>query len=110
MTPTSHKGQQPSYPLAKVKELALADNALMITGNALLSAQNCFGWDRADVVKAIRAMRSCDFDISIDSKNRPGTMLDVYKIIGHKKHDIYTHFYIDSNTGFLIINSFKKLE
>jgi len=36
-------------------------------------------------------------------------LIDYYKAHGLKGEDVYTHFYIDTETELLIVDSFKKI-
>jgi hypothetical protein len=99
---------KPYYPLKEVKAL-VKDGKWRVNGNARESAREDFGWGVLEIQSAILALRPCDFDISDWSKHKPGVMVDAYKAANLKGEAVYTHFYIDEETVFVIINSFKRL-
>ena len=95
------------YPLRQVGE-KLSTNMVRIRGNALSSALKDFGWESADIIDALKKLTPDHYDKTDPSEKKPGIMLDFYRAANIKGENIYTHFYIDDQTGFLIINSFKE--
>lgn len=97
------------YPLKEVKALVASDN-WRPNKNAREGARKCFGWGVDEIRAAIMALKPCHFYKSDWSECKPGIMLDFYKIEHFKGEKVYTHFYIDNDNVFLIINSFKKTQ
>ena len=96
------------YPLKEVQALVRKGN-WRVNQNALNGARSSFGWGVADIRAAILALQPCHFDISDWSRVKPGVMLDYYKAKNLRGEDVYTHFYIEKEEVFLVINSFKKI-
>lgn len=107
--PHSSKRASPHYPLRDVKALA-AKGKYQINVNASLSASEDFEWEDPDILDAIGKLQLKHFHKSEMSIAKKGAMLDFYKARGLKGEDVYTHFYIDGESGKLVINSFKELE
>jgi hypothetical protein len=95
-----------SYTLPDVKS-KLKDNKVNITFNARKRAYEDFGWSTSDILDAYTKLRPTHFYTTLLSNTQFPLMYDVYKgtINGE---EIYTHFYIDQESGYLIINSFHK--
>ena len=76
-------------------------------GNALRDAYKLFGWKVSDIKIAYRKLKPKHFHNTNPSINVPGVIIDAYKatIKGEK---IYTHFYIDIDSRFLIVDSFHE--
>lgn len=98
----------PFYSLPEVKKLVHA-GAVLIRSNALDGARDAFGWNSADILDAVRRLQVKHFYKSAVSKINPERVLDFYKARGLKGENVYIHFYIDEDTGTLIINSFKEI-
>jgi len=98
--PTSH------YKLSEVIQ-KINNGQVRIRRNAEDKAYKQFGWGLPDIKNAYKKLRSRHFDKTDVSDYKEGVALDFYKatIYGEK---IYTHFYIDDKSGFLIINSFHE--
>ena len=101
------KNPKSHYPLREVRE-KLSTNKVLIRRNALSYARKDFGWETADILDALKKLRPNHYYKTDPSENKPGIMLDFYRATNLKGENIYTHFYIDDQTGLLIINSFKE--
>jgi len=95
------------YPLRQVKA-KLSTNKVLIKPNALNCARKDFGWETADILDTLKKLTPDHYDKTDPSEKKPGIMLDFYRAANLKGENIYTHFYIDDQTGLLIINSFKE--
>jgi len=100
---------RPFYSLKEVRTLIETERVL-VTVNALVKAQKDFGWGMDDILNAVKSLRLKDFHKYEQARIDPKIVVDFYKAYGLKGEDVYTHFYIDDETGTLIINSFKKIE
>lgn len=96
------------YALSEVREL-IEQGRFCVNLNALNDAQRDFGWESSDIVDALKRLRPGHFYKSDSSAKKHGIVLDFYKARGLKGEDVYTHFYIDDETGVLVVNSFKRL-
>ena len=94
------------YQLADVKQ-KISSGQCVIRQNAANSALADFGWNRSDIIEAIKLLEERHFCMSITSARNAWWAYDVYKarLFGE---NIYIHLYIDDTAGMLIINSFKK--
>ena len=107
----SQRAKQPSYSLATVQALA-AQGRMHIRQNAQQDAYRAFGWNRDDILAAIKQLRRKDFNKTAPLKSLPSVMVDTYKAYGLLDENVYTHFYIDptgTSGKTLIINSFKEI-
>jgi hypothetical protein len=98
----------PFYPLDEIKNLVEEDR-IVIRSNALKSALDDFEFAMDDIKTAISLLQLKHFYKSENSKMIDRLILDVYKARNLLGENIYTHLYIDDNSGKLIINSFKRL-
>lgn len=96
------------YPIEQVKTL-VRNGKWRVNSNALRSAENDFGWGVEDIRNAILALRPTHFYKTEPSKCKPAIMVDYYKAYNLKKENIYTHFYIDNEEVWVVINSFKRI-
>lgn len=96
------------YPLAEVKAKIEAGD-VFINGNALRSAQDCFGWETGEILDAYLKLKPDHFYKTDNSKTNPNVVIDIYKANAINGESIYTHFYIDDTFRKLVINSFKTL-
>ena len=96
------------YPLKEVKALIKGGN-WHVNEDALDDAMEDFGWNKDDVRSAFLALQPCHWYKSEWSRVKPGVMLDYYKARGLRGENVYTHFYVDNEEVFLVINSFKKI-
>ncbi len=96
------------YPLEQVKAL-VRKGKWRVNSNALRSADNDFGWGVEDIKDAILALRTSHYTKTEPSNVKPAIMVDYYKAYNLKKENIYTHFYIDNDEVWVIINSFKRI-
>lgn len=69
----------------------------------------CFGWGMDNILDAFLKLKPQHFYKTDVSRINPENVIDYYKARGLKGENIYTHFYIDDEAEFLIINSFKKI-
>lgn len=94
------------YPLSEVIQ-KINNGQVLIKPNATTDAFQLFGWGLSDIKDAYRKLLPNHFYKTNVSKSKAGAVLDFYKatINGEK---IYTHFYIDDKSKFLVINSFHE--
>ena len=97
---------KPYYDLKEVKRLVV-NKRVRINYNALEGAWYAFSWEESDILDAIVKLRLNHFQKSDPSETKPGIILDFYKAPGLNDENVYTHFYIEKETGILVINSFK---
>lgn len=95
------------HPLIEIKRLKHRLKYL-INPNALESARQGFGWLKQDIVDALNKLQNKHYIKTVSSNHKPGVMIDMYQAFGLKGENIYTHFYVDPDSGKLIINSFKR--
>ena len=96
------------YPLEQVKALVRKGNQ-RVKQNALDSARSDFGWESEEIKGALLALRPAHFFKTEPSVCKPAVMVDYYKAYNLKKENIYTHFYIDNEEVWVVINSFKRI-
>lgn len=79
----------------------------VIRKNAEDSARADFGWNRTEIIEAIKLLKEKHFCMSITSTRNAWWVYDAYKarLLGE---NVYIHLYIDDTDGMLIINSFKE--
>lgn len=79
----------------------------IIRKNTEDSALDDFGWNRSEIIEAIKLLKEKHFCMSITSTRNAWWVFDVYKarLFGE---NVYIHLYIDDTKGMLIINSFKE--
>jgi hypothetical protein len=94
------------YSLTEVKR-KINNRQIVINLNAERDAFQLFGWGLYDIEDAYRRLQPKHFCKTVPAIFKVGAYLDYYKatIKGEK---IFTHFYIDDETGLLVINSFHK--
>ncbi len=94
------------YQLSEVIQ-KINNGQVLINPDVLTDAYQLFGWDSSDIKDAYRKLQAKHFHKTDASKYLPGVALDFYKatINGEK---IYTHFYIEDKSKFLVINSFHE--
>ena|GEM_PF-1116932 len=94
------------YQLAEVIQ-KINNGQVLINSNAERDADQQFGWGLSDIEDAYKKLQPKHFHKTDVSKLKAGVALDFYKatINGEK---IYTHFYIDDKSKFLVINSFHE--
>jgi hypothetical protein len=94
------------YPLTDVLQ-KINSGQYFIRKNAADSALADFGWNRSEIIKAIKLLKEKHFCMSITSTRNAWWVFDVYKarLLGE---NVYIHLYIDDTKGMLIINSFKE--
>jgi hypothetical protein len=97
------------YSLEEVRTLVNEEN-ILIQENALILANQHFGWGVDDIISAILALKSSHFYKSEAASFDPYVTIDYYKARDLCGERVYTHFYIDERkTPMLVINSFKQL-
>jgi hypothetical protein len=99
---------EPFYTLDEVKQ-KIQEGKVLLRGNALDGARDAFGWDSSDILSALAGLRLKDFQNSDNLKSDSLVVVDRYRAYGLKGENVYTHFYIDDETGYLVINSFKEI-
>lgn len=94
------------YPLTDVLQ-KINSGQFLIRKNAEDSALADFGWNRPEIIEAIKLLKETYFCISITSTRNAWWIYDVYKarLFGE---NVYIHLYIDDTDGMLIINSCKE--
>lgn len=113
MTGKKKKGRrftrpEPFYTPDEVKQ-KIQEGKVLLRGNALDGARDAFGWDASDVLSALSELKLKHFHGKDNSKFKPLIVVDSYRAYGLKGENVYTHFYIDDETGYLVINSFKEI-
>jgi|WetSurMetagenome_2_1015567.scaffolds.fasta_scaffold285638_2 hypothetical protein len=103
---TPDHAYRPSYNLEDVKRKITAKKVL-INQNARQSAFDDFGWEWKDIVDVYSKLQPRHFYKTDQSLFKFPIWIDVYK--AHLNgEDVYTHFYVDDESGNLVINSFHK--
>ena len=94
------------YQLSEVIQ-KINNGQVSIRSNAKRDAYQQFGWGLSDIKDAYRKLQPKHFHKTDVSRYKAGLALDFYKatINGEK---IYTHFYINDKSKFLVINSFHE--
>ena len=98
---------KPYYPLAKVRELASTDDKCIINNRARTSAKNDFGWNQAEIKKAISKLQPKHFYKSDYKYDNPCIHVDYYKAYNLMGENLYIHFRIENE--YLVICSFKEI-
>ncbi|MFH1312091.1 MAG: type II toxin-antitoxin system MqsR family toxin [Candidatus Eisenbacteria bacterium] len=99
---------KPFYGLAEVREL-VREGRVLCSEQALDGARYSFGWDEPDIRDALLRLEMKHFHKSDVSEFNKWRVFDFYKARGLKGENVYTHFYVDTKVGFLIVNSFKEI-
>lgn len=94
------------YGLAEVIQ-KINNGQVLIRSNAERDAYQQFGWGLSDIKNAYRKLRPNHFHKTDVSKFKSGIALDFYKATINGEN-IYTHFYINDKSKFLVINSFHE--
>ena len=94
------------YNLAGVIQ-KINNGQVLIKPNAVSSAYNEFGWGLSDIKDAYRKLQPKHFHKTDVSNYKVGVALDFYKATINGEN-IYTHFYINDKSKFLVINSFHE--
>lgn len=81
----------------------------MIRPNAFQDAWNDFGWETKDIVDALNKLQNNHYHKTDLSRFKPGIMIDFYHARDLKGENVYIHFYVDPDSGKLVINSFKRM-
>ena len=97
---------KPYYSLARVRGLALAGECV-INAKARTTARNDFGWDQADIKKAISKLQSKHFYKSDTKYDDPTIYVDYYKADNLMGEKVYIHFRVEDDC--LIVCSFKEI-
>jgi hypothetical protein len=72
-------GQEPTFPLCRIQELVRSPGGYRITQSAFEGAEDIC-WDEDDILSCVCELRDEHFEQSYESRKRPGTYQDVYKI------------------------------
>lgn len=109
---------KPSYPLELVKA-KLKKGEFFITSNALQTAWKDFAWEIEDIVSCLLKLNDKYYDdnpqknhfYKADRNLRVSKRaMDFYKAKQiMEERNVYTHLYINEETGKVIISSFKEL-
>ena len=104
--PVRHSYTRSYYQLSEVIQ-KINSGQVIINRNAQEDAYRLFGWGLPDIKDAYRKLQPKHFHKTDVSIYKAGLALDFYKatINGEK---IYTHFYINDKSQFLVINSFHE--
>ena len=94
------------YQLSAVVQ-KINNGQLLIKPNAKKDAYQKFGWGLSDIKDAYRKLQPKHFHKTDASKSKAGVALDIYKATINGEN-IYTHFYINDKSKFLVINSFHE--
>jgi hypothetical protein len=81
----------------------------LIWDNAYQDAWKDFGWDTEDIVDALNKLENKHYHKTDSSNIRPEVMMDFYRASGLKGENVYIHFYVDPDSGKLVINSLKRM-
>ena len=100
--------RKPAYTLSQVRDL-IRKGKCWVNENALCDARIAFGWGRADIESALKALQVKDFYKSEPHRFVPDTMMDYYKARDLKGEKVYTHFYVDPQRRILVVSSFKEI-
>ena len=94
------------YKLSEVIQ-KINNGQVRINYDAERDAYQQFGWESPDILSAYRKLKPLHFHKTESSRYIPSVAIDTYKatINGEK---IYTHFYINDKSNFLVINSFHE--
>jgi len=95
-------------PLSQVRQLKHRGKFL-IRLNAFQDAWNDFGWEKKDIVDALNKLQNNHYHKTDFSRFKPGIMIDFYHARGLKGENVYIHFYVDPDSGKLVINSLKRM-
>ena len=96
------------YDLKEVKDL-IRKGKVRVQGNAKAGAKEAFGWTISEILDALLDLEPRHFYKSDVWKIDRSVVLDFYKARDLKEVSVYTHFYINDETGFLVISSFKEI-
>ena len=97
---------RPYYSKRQIRNLIISGK-LFVTGLALSSARESFGWSIEDIEKALLALpQKCCYH-SESRYDDPGIFVDYYRANDILGENVYTHFYVED--GVLIVDSFKEI-
>lgn len=99
-------GHSSYYSLSDVKN-KISSNKVNIKPNARERAYKDFGWGMKEILDVYSKLKTIHYYKSEPSNCKFPQWLDFYKA-RFNGEDIYTHFYIDDENGYLIINSFHR--
>jgi len=94
------------YKLSEVIQ-KINDGQILIRPDALRDAYQQFGWESSDILNAYMKLKPKHFHKTAGSKHILGVAIDTYRATINGEN-IYTHFYINDKSKFLIINSFHE--
>ena len=94
------------YKLSEVIQ-KINNGQVLINKNAEDDAYQQFGWESPDILNAYMKLKPRHFHKTDVSKYKTGVALDFYKATINGEN-IYTHFYINDKSKFLVINSFHE--
>ncbi len=94
------------YQLSEVVQ-KINNGQVLIRSNAERDAYQQFGWGLSNIKDAYRKLQPKHFHKTDVSKFKTGVALDIYKATINGEN-IYTHFYINDKSKFLVINSFHE--
>jgi len=102
--------KKPSYPLKEIKRL-IREEPVIINEDAQNDAYYDFKWKPEDIKKCILKFNDKYHFWKTEKHGKyPGVMMDYYKAYNIMDgFNVYTHFYISPQTGFLTISSFKEI-
>ncbi len=98
--------REPFYQITRVRRLA-QEGKCDVLGRARRTALDDFGWNYADIKRAIKTLQKKDFLKTEQKYDNPGLYVDFYKARGLLGENVYLHFRIEG--GRLIICSFKRI-
>lgn len=101
-----NKGKS-QYNLSEVIQ-KINGGQFLVRPDVIRDAFQLFGWGISDIKIVYKKLKPKHFQKSDNLRSKPGYVIDVYKIHIFGEN-IYTHFYIDSTTNRLIINSFHGI-
>ena len=103
-----HEAKCPNLPIKKLRWF-VAQDRVDIRSDARQDASRDFHWRRADILRALRRLRSDDCYNTRRHDFIPEAWVDYYRARDVYGEDIYTHFYVHPESVRLVVNSFHKL-
>lgn len=97
---------KPFYSKKKIINF-INDNKIVVTKNALTTANDCFGWGIEDIKIALKSLKVNHWYDGKGRFNNPKIIVDYYRAYDLRGENVYTHFYFEDEM--LIVDSFKEI-